>query len=119
MAPLPEAERQVSGEAMRPPSVCHLRTWRDATQLHLNWVRRSQRGWSWNDGVGVPPDSFPERYRLTVTGPAGQLLTETGTPSATFDVASLPALAGQAVEIQVQLIGPMAVSRPKSISLTI
>jgi len=118
-APLPEAQRAVSGEAMRPPPVCHLRAWRAGASVHLSWIRRSHRGWAWNDGVGVPADSFPERYRLTVTGPEGQLELECDEPGAIFDSASLPAMAGQMVEIEVRTIGPMALSRPQLTSLTL
>lgn len=118
-APLPEAQREVCGEAMRPQPVCHLRTWRVGASVHLSWIRRSHRGWAWNDGVGVPADSFPERYRLTVTGPEGQLELEYDEPGAIFDSASLPAMAGQMVEFEVRTIGPMALSRPRVTSLTL
>ena len=119
VAPLPDAERQVSGEAMRPPSVCHLKGWLKGSSVQLSWVRRSHRGWAWNDTVGVSTDSFPEAYRVTVSGPAGQLVTETDAPLAGFEVTALPAEPGQAVEIEVQMIGPMAMSRPQAISLTL
>lgn len=118
-APLPEAQRTVGGEAMRPPSVCHLRAWTAGASVQLSWIRRSQRGWAWNDGVGVPADSFPERYRLTVTGPGGQLELECDSPGAILDSASLPAIAGQMVEIEVRTIGPTALSRPRITSLTL
>jgi hypothetical protein len=118
-APLPEALRLVSGEAMRPPSICQLRASRDGSSLQLSWIRRSQRGWSWNNGVGVPPDSFTERYQVTIAGPAEHLELETDRPSVILDPASLPAEAGQAVEIEIRMVGPMALSRPRGISLTL
>ena len=118
-APLPEVERLVSGEAMRPPPVCHLRAWREGQSVHLGWVRRSQRGWSWNDGVEVPPDSYPGCYRVTVTGPAGAVEFETEMPAAIFDAGSLPGEAGQTMELQIRTIGPMAMSHPRCISLTL
>jgi hypothetical protein len=116
-APLPEAQRLVSGEAMQPPSVCHLHSWRAGTSVHLGWVRRSQRGWAWNDGVGVPTDSFPERYRVTVTGPDGQLEIERYAPNAILDASALPAATGQMIEIEVRMIGPTALSQPRGLSL--
>ena len=118
-APLPETQRLVGGEAMRPPSICHLRASRDGSSLHLSWVRRSQRGWSWNDGVGVPFDAFPERYQVTISGPAGQLDLESDWPAVILDVASLPGEAGQTVEVRIRMAGPMAMSRPEGLSLTI
>jgi hypothetical protein len=116
-APLPEARRLSSGESTRPLSICHLRTWRYGSSIQLSWVRRSQRGWSWNDGVAVPSDSFPECYRVTIVGPAGQLQLETEIPSAILDAASLPAATGQSVEIQVRTIGPVAMSQPRTVSI--
>jgi hypothetical protein len=118
-APLPEFQRPVSGEAMRPPSVCHLRARREGSSIGLSWVPRSHRGWAWNDGVGVPADSFAERYRVTVDGPAGQLALETETPFAIVDAGSLPAQAGQVVEIAVRMVGPMSTSRPRGINLIV
>jgi hypothetical protein len=118
-APLPEAQRPVSGEAMRPPSICHLRACREGSSLSLSWVRRTHLGWAWNDGVGVPNDSFPEYYRVTISGSAGQVEMETGTPTLIVDVASLPGEAGEMVEIEIRMTGPMAMSQPRAISLTL
>lgn len=116
-APLPMAERPIGGEAMRPPTVCHLKAWREGMSLCLTWVRRTHRGFVWNDGVAVPSDSFPERYRVTIFGPAGQLQAETEIESAIIDVATLPAAAGQEIEVQVQQVGPMALGRPKATNI--
>lgn len=118
-APLPVLQRLVSGEAMRPPSVCHLQALRDGSSICLSWVCRSHRGWGWNDGVGDPSDSFTERYRVTASGPAGQLELETETPATIVDVGALPAEAGQTVEIEVRMIGPMATSPPRGINLIV
>ena len=71
VAPLPKAERLISGEALRPPSPCHLKLLRSGNVIIANWVRRSHKGWNWVDGVGVGNDSFSERYRLTLSGPLG------------------------------------------------
>jgi hypothetical protein len=119
VAPLPEVQRVVSGEAMRPPSVCHLHARRDGTSIHLSWVRRSQAGWSWNDGVDVPTDPFPENYLVKVTGPTGEMSFHTDRPEAIFDAVSLSAEPGQIVEVQVRTAGAMALSRPRGISLTL
>ena len=103
---------------MRPLPVCHLHARREGAELHLSWVRRSHLGWAWNDGVAVPPDSFPERYRLTLVGPSAQLECETDTAGVVLDVSSLPAEPGQTLEIRVQTIGPMALSRARIIRIT-
>jgi hypothetical protein len=118
-APLPEALRPVSGEAMRPPSICHLRGSRDGSSLCLSWVRRTHFGWAWNNGVGVSDDSFPECYRVTISGPAGQLEMESGTPVLIVDVASLPGEVGETVKIEIRMTGLMAMSQPRAISLTL
>jgi len=111
VAPLPTAQRLLTGESLRPPPPCHLKIWRDGTDIHATWVRRSYRAWAWTDGVGAPEEAFPELYRLTVTGPAGQFLIETGTTGASFSVAELPAQPGQTIDLGVAMVGPMAVSR--------
>jgi hypothetical protein len=119
VAPLPVVGRLVTGECLRPPSPCHLRLWRDGTSLRAEWVRRSNRGWAWTDGVGVADDPFPEFYRLTVTGPVGQLVAESGTASASFTVAELPAGAGDSIALAVAMVGPMALSREATATIII
>lgn len=113
-APLPVAVRFVAGESLRPPSPCHLRLWRDCTSLHAEWVRRSHRGWAWIDGVGVADDPFPEFYRLTVTGPAGQADVESTATNASLVVSELPAISGDSISVSVAMAGPMALSRAVS-----
>ena len=118
-APLPNAERLVSGEAMRPPSPCHLRLWRDGATLHAGWIRRTHRGWSWADGLDAGSDDFPERYRITLTGPRGAIALETSTPLASFEFAAIPANPGETIDVRVAMIGPMALSRDARASFTI
>jgi hypothetical protein len=111
VAPLPTAERLISGESLRPPSPCHLTLRRAGTALVAQWVRRSHRGWPWADGVGVADDPFPELYRLNFTGPDGAIVAESATTSASFDVAELPADAGEEITLAVSAVGPAALSR--------
>jgi hypothetical protein len=110
-APLPRAERLVSGEAMRPPSPCHLAGWVSGGLLRAEWVRRSHRGWAWLDEVGVADDSFSEAYRVTVEGPNGSVIIETQQPALSLSSTELPAAAGEAIRLSVVTIGPKAVSR--------
>jgi len=118
-APLPTVQRVLTGEALRPPSPCHLQLWRESNELKAQWTRRSYRGWAWADGVEVPDDPFPERYRVRVDGPAAQVEIDTTAPSVSFDIGALPALPGQAVTMSVAMIGPMALSRPTTANFTL
>ena len=118
-APLPVAERTISGEAMRPLSPCHLTARWTGNLLDLSWVRRSHRGWAWLDEVGVPADDFGEAYRVTVEGPGGSLTVETVEPFISISGSDLPAGAGDALNISVTTVGSKAVSREISATLTI
>ncbi|MFL6789429.1 MAG: phage tail protein [Sphingomicrobium sp.] len=109
-APLPVATRLVSGEAMRPPSPCHVKAIRAGSNLSLSWVRRSFRGWTWSDGVGDVPDSYPEHYRVTLQGPAGQTIVDTANRSILFDPSQVPGSAGESIDMAVATIGAAAVS---------
>jgi len=110
-APLPQEVRLVSGEAMRPPSPCHLQAWITGGSVRAEWVRRSHRGWAWLDEVGVPDDGFAEAYRVTVEGPQGSVVMETLQPAVAFAVTDLPAATGKEIRLSVVTIGPKAVSR--------
>ena len=117
--PLPRAERILSGEALRPPSPCHLKAVRSAAGLQLLWTRRSHRGWSWIDSIDVPDDGFAERYRVTVTGPGGQFVAEATERSLSVANAELPAIAGEQVAIAVEMLAPFAASRAATATLTL
>jgi hypothetical protein len=104
---------------LRPPSPCRLRLWREGTELHAEWVRRSHRGWAWSDGLGVGEDAFPELYRLTLTGPAGQYVGDSATTNVSFSAANLPAAPGELVEFKVATVGPMALSREATATIII
>jgi hypothetical protein len=115
VAPLPSVGRLLTGESLRPPSPCHLKLSRDGADLQAEWVRRSHRGWAWSDGVAEDP--FPELYRLTVTGPAGQVVVESATTNASIDAAELPAQPGQQIGLSVAMVGPTALSRGTSATI--
>ena len=119
-APLPEAERLVTGEALRPPSPCHLKLWLDGNGgIGAVWTRRSHRGWTWLDEVGVPDDPFAELYRVTIEGPAGTMVIETGVPKLLRAQTELPAVSGQSIRLAVVTVGPRAVSHEISATLII
>lgn len=119
-APLPRAQRFVTGEALRPPSPCHLTMWRDGSGgIGAEWIRRSHRGWTWLDEVGVPPDPFAELYRVTISGPAGSIQIETDVPKLLCAAAELPAESGQLIRLAVVTVGPKAVSHEASATFII
>ena len=118
-APLPEAQRILSGEAMRPPSPCHLTLWSESGGLRAEWIRRSHRGWDWLDEVGVPEDPFAELYRVTIEGPVGQVIVETAASGLFRDWTDLPAAGGETVLVTVSTVGPRAVSHGISATLTL
>ena len=118
-APLPEAQRVLTGEAMRPPSPCHLKLWRESGGIGASWIRRSHRGWDWLDGVGVPDDPFAELYRVTIEGSRGQAVVETAMTSIACDLGDLPAPVGEAIGLTVVTIGPRAVSHGIAATLTL
>ena len=112
--PLPNAQRLVSGEALRPPSPCHLKLLREGIAAHFQWTRRSHRGWIWADGIGDTDDPFTELYRLTIAGPSGEVVVECATATASFTIGELPAEPGQAITVSVVAVGPMGVSRAET-----
>lgn len=117
-APLPDAQRLVTGEALRPPSPCHLKLWRDGSGgIGAQWTRRTHRGWAWLDEVGVPDDAFAERYRVAIEGPAGSVTIETDLPNLLIAPTELPASAGESIRLAVVTIGPKAVSHEISATL--
>lgn len=111
VAPLPTAVRALTGEALRPPSPCHFAVRAENNKLRAEWTRRSHAGWSWMDEIEVPPDAFPERYRLTLTGPGGQFSIETGERSVLCDLSAIPAAPGQTITASVVALGSLAISR--------
>jgi len=119
VAPLLEVQRRVTGEAMRPPSPCHLKLWREGEAIGAGWVRRSHGGWQWLDEVGVPDDPFAELYRVTIEGPSGQVGFEVATPAFSCALAELPAVSGDEIRLTVATVGPRAVSHDISATLMI
>jgi hypothetical protein len=110
-APQPQAQRPITGEAMRPPSPCHLKLLRNSDGLQLRWVRRSHNAWAWADGVDAGSDPFPERYRVRLAGPGGQLEVETAMTAVSFGMAEIPAGPGENLQFGVATVGAMAISR--------
>jgi hypothetical protein len=105
-------EAVITGEAMRPPSPARLRTtWDGAGNLQCAWVRRSSQGWSWLDNVDAPLGCSEELYRVTLAGSADVLEAETSEPELEFAEGQIAALGPGSIEISVQQVGDIAVSR--------
>lgn len=117
VAPLPQASRAVTAEAMRPPSPCNLQIGRAGPNLTVSWTRRSYRNWAWTDDVGDRLDDFPERYRLTLQGRDSEVVMETSARSIEFAPQQTPGRAGETIGISVVTIGPAAVSRPATATI--
>ena len=117
LPPVPQVGRLVSGEAMRPPAPCHLTATRSGGGIQVRWVRRSHRRWAWVEGIGDGADSFPELYRVTATGPGGEMFVETDARSLVLEPAQIPGEAGQMVSLSVATVGPAALSRPAGTGL--
>jgi hypothetical protein len=109
--PLPTANLQLSGEALRPVPVCHVRLDYLDDALEIRWVRRSQRAWQWIDSIGDPADDFAERYRVEIQGPSAVLMMETTEPLLTVDAGELPAAPGDQMLVSISTVGPAALSR--------
>lgn len=119
VAPLPQASRTITGEAMRPPAPCHLRATGAGADVFVQWVRRSHRHWAWVDGIGDGADSFPELYRVIVEGPGGETVSETSDRSLMLGPAQIPGESGQAISLSVATVGPAALSRTASVTITL
>jgi hypothetical protein len=118
-APLPEASRLISGEAMRPPAPCHLTAVRSGADILIRWIRRSHRHWAWLDGLADGADGFPEQYRLTADGPNGQTVVETANRSLLLGPSQIPGAPGQSIRLSVRTVGPTALSQAVSTALTL
>ncbi len=118
-APLPQVSRLISGEALRPPSPCHLKALTEGSGILVRWTRRSHRQWAWMDGVGDGADVFPELYRVTVEGPGGQTIVETSSRSLVLGPGQIPGVAGQVISLSVATLGLAAMSHAARAALTL
>jgi len=113
-------EAVIAGDAMRLPSPVRLTAKRDAAgNIHCAWVRRSSQGWSWLDNVDAPLGCSTETYRVTLTGAAAAIQVESSNADVDFPAAQVAALGAGEVEITVEQVGDLAVSRPATLSITI
>ncbi|MEA3040928.1 MAG: hypothetical protein QOC65_417 [Sphingomonadales bacterium] len=65
------AERQVTGDALRPPAPVHLAAAvHSGGDLVVTWVRRSRLGFEWANGADAPLGEERERYSVSIAGAA-------------------------------------------------
>ena len=108
------AERQVTGEALRPLAPVHLAAAIDADgDLVVTWARRSRLGFDWANGADTPLGEERERYSVAIAGAAAARSFEVAEPLLVY------AGAGQLADgmtppftISVAQIGTYATSRP-------
>jgi hypothetical protein len=117
-AEAPLASCRIEGEAMRPPSVVHLRGERLPNgDIALSWARRSRAGWDWGE-VETPVAEEQERYRLTLTGAAGTRTAMIEAPSFLYSAADQAQDgASGAVSAQVVQLGTYAASRLATLTI--
>lgn len=114
------ATREVSGEALRPPSPVHLRALRRTNgDLALSWVRRSRSGWIWLSGTDTALGEESEAYRLTLSGAGSGRSLILSSPDYLYTATEQAAdgLAGP-VAVEVVQLGTSAPSRPASLVTT-
>jgi hypothetical protein len=113
------AIRQVSGEAVRPPSPVHLRARRESNgDVQVSWARRSRLGWTWASGSEAPLGEEREVYHVTMASAAGSRSFETGEPRLSYPAAQQAAdgISGP-LTIAVVQIGTHCASREALVSL--
>jgi hypothetical protein len=106
--------KDVTGEALRPPSPVHLRaeTHPDGGR-RISWVRRSRMGWTWLGGVDAPLGEEVEAYRLTLSGPGFRRVAEVSEPTFTYGPAEQAEDgSGGPLTIEVAQVGTSGLSRP-------
>lgn len=114
------ALREVSGEAVRPPSPAHLRAERLPNgDLALSWVRRSRAGWVWLSGSDTPLGEETEAYRLTLAGEGFERSLTLASPAFLYSAAE-QAADGPVwpLAIHVVQLGTSSPSRPASLVLS-
>jgi hypothetical protein len=112
-----EAQAQVRGTSLMPPSPVHLRAC-GATggTMEIFWVRRSRNGWEWVDGVDAPLGEESERYQLTLTLAAGGIRTiETDMPHLVLSAEERLT----ATAVAVRQVGAHGLSPPAMLELPI
>ncbi|MCU6455857.1 phage tail protein [Sphingomonas sp. A2-49] len=110
------AELTPGGASVAPPSPVHVGAHVDDTgALTLGWIRRSRRGWGWNDGIDVPLAEEAEAYRVTIVSSDGvERSIATAVPRLTIGAAERPS--GRAM-VRIVQQGTFAASLPATLIL--
>ncbi|KQT34663.1 hypothetical protein ASG29_00365 [Sphingomonas sp. Leaf412] len=102
-----------TGASVAPPAPVHVRATPDAGGgLALRWIRRSRRGWRWDDGGDAPLVEEQEAYRITL--PAGS-----GTRDVTVTQPALDLAAGEWEPgiVAIRQLGTLAESMPATTTI--
>ena len=108
------------GEGLRPPSPVDLAArLLTSGDLRVSWIRRSRQGFAWVDGIDAPLGEAREQYRVELTGSANALEKFTAIQELVIPAATLPALGGGPLAIEVRQIGDLALSRASRLSINL
>jgi len=103
--------RTAAGEALRPPSPCHLCAVGDLAGVQLDWVRRSRAGWAWSDGLDAPLGEGSEAYRVRIEQGAIGREWSSGAPSLAIAAGELTGFASGVAAVSIVQVGDAALSR--------
>jgi hypothetical protein len=109
-----EAEAQLSGASVLPPSPVHLRIAAEpGGATRLSWIRRSRAGWRWVDGVDAPLGEETEAYQVRIVPAAGPVLELVTTEAGL----TLPAGLTGPLSIELRQAGDHGLSPPARLTL--
>jgi hypothetical protein len=117
------ANTVITGHALRPLSVVHLKAQRLANgDTQVSWIRRSRTGWSWPDSVDVALSEEAEAYRVDSVPDVGAARTsDMGAASFLYtaqDRAADTQAGASSVTFTIRQIGQHMLSLPVSLSVS-
>ena len=109
--PAQAVTRVTGGEALRPPSPCHVSIEAAGGWLRLRWTRRSRAGWGWVDAIDAPVGEASELYRVRIEGTGGSAEWTTSGAALDLTATELAALGSGAAVVRIAQVGDRAASR--------
>ncbi len=110
------------GRARVPLSPVHGQArWTADGALAIDWIRRSRRGFGWDDGVDAPLDTPDERYQIVGAAGATSLTRRTTAPALMLGADEVAALRAAAplLAIEIRQIGDAGLSVPLSLAVAL
>ncbi len=119
-----QAQENLSGQAMLPPSPAHAHALYIGDTWQLGWTRRSRAGWRWVDGADAPLGEEQELYRITLLHDGAPIRSvETASPGWTYDAASIAADQGAGVSgpviVEIRQVGTHGAGRSATLEIAI